>query len=104
MKDFYSIEEKVYVGALVVITLSLVCLIGWASFYLYTELIAGDRKIEDSVPMIYDSDVIQESDLFCPFCGESTTAMNNEVVCRNESCDKYGLPVFIYERSYNNKR
>lgn len=62
-----------------------------------------EGKTENSIPIIYDSNVIQESDLFCPFCGEPTTATNNEVVCRNEECDRYGLPVVIYDVLYNNE-
>lgn len=49
---------------------------------------------------IIDDNVLQESELYCPFCGNLTIAVNNEIVCRNESCDKYGLPVMVYDEIF----
>lgn len=47
--------------------------------------------------VVYDDVVLNEHDMFCPFCGESTIATNGEIVCRNEDCEVYGIPVHVSE-------
>ena len=49
------------------------------------------------MPIVYDSDstVLKEHNMFCPFCGADTIAMNGEIVCRNNDCDMYGLPIRV---------
>ena len=47
--------------------------------------------------IVYDDVVLNEHDMFCPFCGESTIATNGEIVCRNEDCEVYGIPVHVSE-------
>lgn len=109
MKTYDNVVDKIMIAcATLAIVLLLLLGLGGVSFCLweiYTNISnVEEGKTENYIPIIYDSNVIQESDLFCPFCGEPTTAMNNEVVCRNEACDRYGLPVVIYDVLYNNEQ
>lgn len=39
--------------------------------------------------------VLQEYNMFCPFCGSSVIAINYNIVCRNIECEMYGLPVCV---------
>ena len=39
--------------------------------------------------------VLQEYNMFCPFCGSSVIAVNYNIVCRNIECEMYGLPVCV---------
>lgn len=52
---------------------------------------------EQEIPIIYDSasSELQETTAFCPVCGSETIALNDEIVCRNEDCQNYGLAVSI---------
>lgn len=47
--------------------------------------------------VLYDTNVLEESNMFCPFCGSNVIAVNKEIVCRNETCEVYGLPVRILQ-------
>lgn len=58
-----------------------------------TTNITNEGEIE--MPTVYDSVVLRETNMFCPFCGDDTVAVNGEIVCRNESCEMYGLPVRV---------
>lgn len=42
-----------------------------------------------------DSGELIERKAFCPWCGFETWAMNGEIVCRNEYCESYGIPVKV---------
>lgn len=50
---------------------------------------------EDNDVVVYDTGVLEESNMFCPYCGSNVTAINEEIVCRNEMCEVYGLPVRV---------
>jgi len=50
---------------------------------------------EDNNIVVYDIGVLEESNMFCPYCGVSVVAVNEEIVCRNEMCEVYGLPVRV---------
>lgn len=63
--------------------------------YYYRE----NDSVQDCTSSANDNYVLQESELYCPFCGDKNIAVNNEIVCRNESCGKYGLPIMVYDRS-----
>lgn len=42
-----------------------------------------------------DSGALVEERAFCPVCGSETWAVNDEIVCRDEGCRAYGLPVKV---------
>lgn len=44
---------------------------------------------------VYNTSVLEEKNMFCPYCGVAVIAVNGEVVCRNEMCEVYGLPVRV---------
>lgn len=50
---------------------------------------------EDNNIAVYDIGVLEESNMFCPYCGVGVVAVNEEIVCRNEMCEVYGLPVRV---------
>lgn len=39
--------------------------------------------------------ILQEYNMFCPFCGSSVIAVNYNIVCRNIECEMYGFPVCV---------
>lgn len=39
--------------------------------------------------------ILQEYNMYCPFCGSSVIAVNYNIVCRNTECEMYGLPVCV---------
>lgn len=59
--------------------------------------IASDAipREEDAQAVVTDSTVLVEGRASCPSCGAETWAVNGEIVCRNEDCDAYGLPVVV---------
>lgn len=44
---------------------------------------------------VYNTGILEEKNMFCPYCGVAVIAVNEEVVCRNEMCEVYGLPVRV---------
>lgn len=59
--------------------------------------IASDSvpREEDAQAVVTDSAVLVEERASCPSCGAETWAVNGEIVCRNEECGAYGLPVVL---------
>lgn len=53
------------------------------------------EMIHPKIPIIHDDIILKETKMYCPLCGNETTAINDEIVCRNVECDDYGVPVHI---------
>lgn len=60
-------------------------------------VIASDAvpREEDAQAVVTDSTALVEWRASCPTCGEETWAVNGEIVCRNEECGSYGMPVVV---------
>ena len=88
------------IGLFVIIACVICAYLAWV--YLMTPYTdnSGYNDVQYCTSAIDDDYVLQESELYCPFCGNLTIAVNKEIVCRNESCDKYGLPVMVYDEIF----
>lgn len=93
-------KVKKYIAVLIGIwILTMITLFGLT--YFTQEKINDDYKadniemIHPEVPIIHDDIVLKETKMYCPLCGNETTAINGEIVCRNVKCDDYGVPVHV---------
>lgn len=87
-------KRLVYVLVIIAIIL-FSCMIWLLINCVTTDTINEKETVTVETPIIYDSVVLKEHNMFCPFCGTDTIATNGEIVCRNDECEMYGLPVRV---------
>lgn len=93
---------KWYIGLVVLWIIVITTLFGMSALIQYrleasniTQTEAPTEIKSDETYDLYNTGILEEKNMFCPYCGVFVIAVNGEVVCRNEMCEVYGLPVRV---------